>query len=91
LFKDLKCKFIKDFDLDKFVVYVPRTVEIEHQISKEIAHKRLNNLPVTFDELPKPRILIHRLILTQREFKAWFDVLEEDVDFGEEESEEFTF
>lgn len=94
LFKDLKCKYQKDFDTDKFIVYVPRTVPTEHQISPEIAYKRLNNYPVDINELPKPRVLIHRIIITMREFKAWFEVLEDDIDFNGSSSdfeEEFKF
>jgi hypothetical protein len=44
--------------------------------------------------LPKPRILIHRVILSLKEFKAWFDVLEDEIDFSkesEEEAEEYKF
>lgn len=89
--KNTKCKFVKDFDTGKLTVYIPRTVPIEHQISPEIAHKRLNNIPVGMDELPKPRVLIHRRILSPKEFKAWFDVEEGEYDFGKDEKEEVTF
>lgn len=78
LYKDQLCKFYKDDDADKFVVFVERKIPPEWQMSRELVLKEHRGHFASEEEYPKEKTLIHRLNLSEKEFKAWFD-FEEDL------------
>jgi hypothetical protein len=88
LSKGLKCKFFFHSDDDRYIVYVPRTVLPEHQMSRELILKEQRGHFADESAYPKEKILWHRLSLTQKEFNAWFDILNDSILSEEQPKEE---
>lgn len=73
------CKFSLDADTNKYTVYIPRIVPTEHQMTRElILREQRGHFPAE-DEYPKPKTLIHRIIVNEKEFNGWFETLEDDI------------
>ena len=92
--KGLECKYERDIEKDRFNVYVPRLVPVEHQLSKEIVIRENKGHPVDASEYPQERVLIRRLHLKPEEFNAWFELSADDIlneGMSENERESYTF
>lgn len=75
----MECRFSRDVVNNKFSVYIPRVVPPEHQMTRELLLKEARGHFASEDEYPKPKILTHRIIITEKEFGKWFDVIEDDI------------
>jgi len=75
----MECRFSRDVEKNKFIVFIPRVVPPEHQMTRELVLKEQRGHFPSEDEYPKPKILIHRIVVTAKEFDAWFDVVEDDI------------
>lgn len=92
LSKDMICLYYKDYDNDRFVVFVERKIPSEWQMSRELVLKEQRGHAADESEYPKERVLIHRLNLKEKEFKAWFDFEDNLEDLKEASiTEEYTF
>lgn len=90
--KDLVCKFRKDHLKKRYHVYVPRQIQSDFQYSLDLARKLDRKIPVAEDEYPKAKTLIHYINLNQKEFKAWFVEVENELQAIDTEAEEvYTF
>lgn len=99
--KDLECKFFYDHDFNdgknkkdsvgRYVVYVPRTVPVTHQLSEAVVRKENMGHPIDPKEYPEEKILIHRIVLKDKEFNAWFEVEEDDILKDKNKEIEYTF
>lgn len=99
--KDLECNY--DFDADfndnkgkpdsigRYIVYVPRVVPTEHQLSPRTVIKEMKGHPTDPSEYPEPKILIHRIVLKVKEFHKWFDVVDEEILAPEKKEAEYIF
>ena len=100
--KDMECKYIHDPDFNdgkrrsdsigRFTVYVPRVVPTEHQLSVQTVLKEMKGHPTDPSEYPAPKILIHRIVLKEKEFQKWFEIKDDSIltPVGKKE-EVFTF
>lgn len=79
LSKGLECKYFYDSDDDRHIVYVPRTVPPEHQMTRDLVLKEQRGHFPSEEEYPKAKILWHRLSLVKKEFDAWFSIVDEDI------------
>jgi hypothetical protein len=80
--KDLKCRYFyddeyndgkgKEDSVGRFFVYVPRTIKPLHQLTEDQAYKKIEGR-LEPSELPKERIVIHRIGLRHKEFERWFE------------------
>jgi hypothetical protein len=77
--KDLVCKYKKDHLKKRYEVYVPRKIQSAFQYPMDLAQKLERKLPVSADEYPKEKTLIHRLYLSAKEFNAWFVPVENEL------------
>jgi hypothetical protein len=89
LVKGLKCKHFFDSDSDRYIVYVPRSVPPEHQMTRDLVLREQRGHFADESEYPKEKILWHRLSLTAKEFNAWFDVVNDSIlEKSEQKTEE---
>lgn len=89
----LECKFEYDSDNLKYIVYSPEIIAPEMQIKISTRRKEDKGHPIDPSEYPAPKEIIHRHVLPEKEFHAWFDVMEDllaDQDESEDE-EVYTF
>jgi hypothetical protein len=93
LTKGLRCKHLFDSDADRFIVYVPRIVPPEHQMTRDLVLKEQRGHFADESAYPKEKVLWHRLSLTPKEFAAWFDVINESIldEAKEVKEEEYKF
>ena len=89
--KDMVCPFYKDSDADRFVVFVERRIPTDWQMSVELLKREERGHFASEDQYPKERKLLHRLALTQKEFDAWFDILDQDLLKAETLEKEYVF
>lgn len=95
--KDLACRFNYDeyFDdgknkpdsLGRYHVYVPRTIAPRHQLDYAAAIKLAEKQPLSPEEEPAPKVVIHHVILKEKEFKKWFEVQNPDILTDEQKEE----
>lgn len=90
LFRDQICKFYKDNDNERYVVFVERKIPTEWQMTRDLVLKEQRGHFADESEYPKEKTLIHRLNLKEKEFKAWFD-FNEDLLSETKKEEEYTF
>ena len=90
LSKDQVCRFYKDNDTDRFVVFVEIKVPPSHQMTYDLLMKEARGHFPSEDMYPKERIRLHRLDLTAKEFHAWFQINSDDI-LAAEKPEEYTF
>lgn len=91
LSKDLVCPYYKDNDKDRFVVFVERKIPTEWQMTVDLLMKEARGHFAPEDQYPKERTLLHRLDLTDREFNAWFDIMDLDILKATKTDETYTF
>jgi hypothetical protein len=77
--KDMICPFLRDHDNDKIIVFVERTIPGNQQMDIDLAERVANKLPYDPNEMPKKKVMIHRLSVTEREFSAWFEEMDDDI------------
>ena len=75
----MECKFARDVEKNRFIVFIPRVIPTEHQMSRELLLKIERGHPTNESEYPPPRTLIHRIVVSAKEFDAWFEVIEDDI------------
>ena len=95
--KDLACRFNYDeyFDdgkgkpdsLGRYHVYVPRTIAPRHQLDYAAAVKLAEKQPLAPGEEPASKVVIHHIILKEKEFKKWFEVQNPDILTSEQKEE----
>lgn len=91
LTKNKVCKFFKDNDTDKFVVYVEITIPATHQMTEELIYAEMRGHFKSPDEYPKPKVRLQRLDLQPREFHAWFNIISDDDLAPTKREEVYTF
>lgn len=91
LSKDLVCPYYKDNDKDRFVVFVERKIPTEWQMTVDLLMKEARGHFASEDQYPKERTLLHRLDLTDREFGAWFEIVDTDILKATKTEENYTF
>lgn len=79
LFKGLECKYKQDAETERFHVYVPRVIPVEHQMTREILMKEERGHFPAEEFYPKPKTVIHKLTLKPKEFDSWFEMIDEDI------------
>jgi hypothetical protein len=91
LSKDQICRYFKDTDKDRFVVFVERSIPPEWQMTTDLLMKEMRGHFAPEDQYPKERKLLHRLDLTEKEFHAWFYPISNDELKAEKQEENYTF
>lgn len=89
--RDMVCNFARDLEKDKFIIYVPRVIPTDHQLSVETVRKEMKGHPTTESDYPPPRKIIHRIVISKNEFKKWFEVEDEDILKPVQKEAEYTF
>jgi hypothetical protein len=92
LVKDMVCKYYKDNEHDRFIVFVEKTIPPRHQLTEELAYAEERGAPFPLDQYPKAKKQLKRLDLTSKEFHGWFEILDEENDLKPDKVEEaYTF
>ena len=94
LSKDQVCKFkivTDDEGNTRYAVYVERVIPPEFQMTRELVLKEQRGHFPDESEYPKARTLIHKLNLKEREFNAWFDIVEDELAKPAKEEIEYRF
>lgn len=73
------CRLKRDYEKDRFIVYVPITVTGEQQADKWMARKINSGEPYGPSDLPKEKTLLRRLYLKEGEFSAWFEIVDDSI------------
>lgn len=91
LVKDMICKYFKDNENDRFVVFVERVIPPEWQMTRDLVLKEQRGHFADESAYPKEKTLVRRLYLKEAEFKAWFDFEEDLLSEKPAIEEEYTF
>lgn len=89
--KGKECKFKFDPMDKRYEVFVPVVMQSDMQYSMELARKLEQKLPVSADEYPKQKTRIHKLELSENEFKAWLTPIEDELKASKVEEEVYQF
>lgn len=84
LVKDAVMKFRLDGDTNKFHIYPIRVVPGDHQLDMETAKRIAAGITVDPASFPKPRKLTRHIVINQKEFDRWFEVVDDSLLEAEE-------
>lgn len=73
----MPCRYIADWEKDRYAVYAERTIPPEHQLNGRAASLHNKGEIVPDSLLPKEKKVIHYFNFTAKEFDAWFERTDE--------------
>lgn len=94
LYKDQICKFTieqNDKGENRFIVFVERSIPPEFQMTRDLVLKEQRGHFADESEYPKEKKLLHKLNLKEREFYAWFDIVEDELSKPVKQEVEYKF
>lgn len=83
--------YYQDFEADRYVVYIDHLIKPEWQMTRELVVKEARGHFADESEYPKERWDIKRISINEKEFKGWFEHVEDLLSESKDGEEEYTF